>query len=304
MIRKDITGFRPIPYISGNKPPKPTKKPTQKPPLKPTSTSISSSTLPYQKGLVRALLVGINYTGTQYELSGCINDVNNMQVQLQSYFPSCQNYRMLTDNSTIKPTRANILASIDWLVNGLQPGQNVFFHYSGHGGQLRDTNGDEVSGLDSCIYPLNGRQIETLTDDELRSLLAIKIPAGCKCFVVLDSCHSGSAVDLRYLYQAPSFGTMIYTENQTYSKTLGDILFMSGCRDNQTSADTVDMNNKPSGALTMSLLATWKTYGPAIKLKYVLWDVRKFLKDYGYTQIPQLSSGNYLDMNGFFDLGN
>lgn len=254
-------------------------------------------------GLKRALLVGINYVGTPYELYGCINDAKNMMAQLQGYFPACSQYKLITDETPEKPTRAVILAAIDWLVSGLRPGENVMFHYSGHGGQVRDTNGDEVTGLDSCIYPVNDGRLETIIDDELRSLLAVKIPTGSKCFVVLDACHSGTAVDLRYTWQAPAAGTLTFTEDSRYIKTAGTVLFLSGCRDSQTAADTVGKDDRPCGAMTMALLETWKGYGAGIKLKYLLWDVRKFLVDNGYDQVPQLETGNFLDMNGVFDLG-
>jgi hypothetical protein len=256
-----------------------------------------------QTGLVRVLSVGINYAGTPYELAGCINDATNLQERLRTYFPSCIDYRLITDNTLEKPTRANILAAISWLVGGLQPGQNVLMHYAGHGGTVRDTNGDEVSGLDSCIYPINGRKLETILDDELRDLLANRVPAGCKCFVLLDSCHSGSAVDLRYKWQAPSANSISYTENQKHTKTAGNILFLSGCQDTQLAADTVGIDGRPCGAATMALLETWKRYGSAIKIKHLLWDVRAFLKEYGYSQIPDLTSGTFLDMNDVFDLG-
>ena len=252
--------------------------------------------------LKRALLVGINYIGTPYELAGCINDAKNMKMQLQTYFPACSEYRLLTDETEMKPTRANVLEALSWLTAGLKPGENVVFHYSGHGGQVRDTSGDEVAGLDSCIYPCNGSTIETILDDEIRTLLALKIPAGCKCLVILDSCHSGTAVDLRYTWQAPIMGTLSYTEDQRYIKTPGTVLFISGCRDDQTAADTVGKDDRPCGALTMALLETWKTYGAAIKLKYLLWDIRTFLRNNGYSQIPQLETGNFLNMNGVFDL--
>jgi hypothetical protein len=262
-----------------------------------------SSGVPVVPGLKRALLVGINYVGTAYELYGCINDATNMQAQLQTYFPMCKEYRLITDTTETKPTRANILAAIDWLVAGLQPGENVMFHYSGHGGLVRDRNGDEVSGLDSCIYPVNGGTLETIIDDELRAALAVKIPAGSKCLVIIDACHSGSAVDLRCQWQAPTIGTITLKENTVYPKTAGSVLFLSGSRDSQTAADTVGKDNRPCGAMTMALLETWKSYGPAIKLKYLLWDVREFLRTYGYSQIPELTTGTWMDMNGVFDLG-
>lgn len=257
---------------------------------------------PPPTGLKRALLVGINYIGTEYELAGCINDVQNVQKLLQQFFPHCKECRTLTDLTAAKPTRAAILAGIDWLTANLKPGDNVMFHYSGHGGTVRDRNGDEVSGLDSCIYPLNNGALETIIDDEIRARLAERIPAGCKCFVVLDCCYSGTAVDLRCLWQAPSATSLTYTENQRYAKTAGTVVFLSGSRDTETAADTVNAEGRPCGAMTMALERTWRAYGPAIKFKYLLWDIRKFLRDNGYSQIPQLSTGAVYDINSVFDL--
>lgn len=42
-----------------------------------------------------------------------------------------------------QPTRQNILEAMAWLVSGAQPNDSLFFHYSGHGGQAADKNGDE-----------------------------------------------------------------------------------------------------------------------------------------------------------------
>jgi hypothetical protein len=253
--------------------------------------------------MVRAALIGINYEGTPYQLAGCINDVINTEAHLRKLYPNCKDYRVITDKTAIKPTKANILAAINWLVTGLQPGQNVFFHFSGHGGRVRDTNGDEVSGFDSTLCAINGGRMEQILDDEIRAALAMKIPAGCKCFVVLDCCHSGTAVDLRCLYEAATAEKLTYSENQKYAKTNGAILFLSGAHDTQYAMDTVGKDNKPCGALTMALLETWKTYGAAIKTKYLLWDVRKFLREHGYSQVPQLSAGYYMDLNTVWDLG-
>jgi hypothetical protein len=252
------------------------------------------------QGLLRALCVGINYKGTGYELYGCINDANNMATQLRTFFPSAGEIRVLTDDTATKPTKANILAGIDWLTAGLVAGQNVVFQFAGHGGRVRDTNGDETTGLDSCMYALG---MQTITDDELRAVLAARIPAGCKCLVILDSCHSGTAVDLRYRWEAPAADKLAYTEVAAYPKTAGSVLFLSGCRDSEYAMDTVAKDDRPCGAMTMALLDVWRTYGPAIKLKYVLWDIRKYLKDNGYSQVPQLETGLFQDMNGVWDLG-
>lgn len=271
-------------------------------PARPAPTPAPPPPPPPPTGLKRALYVGINYAGTPYELYGCINDATNMQAQVQTYFSMCKEHRLITDQTPVKPTRQAILDGLAWLTTGLKAGEHVLFHYSGHGGRVADRNGDEVSGLDSCIYPVNGGRMESILDDELRTLLAAKVPAGSKCFVVLDCCNSGTAIDMRYKWQTPSATALTYTENQRYAKTAGQVLFLSGSRDEEFAMDTVDKMGRPCGALTMALLDTWRTYGPAIKLKYLLWDVRQYLKTNGYSQVPQLETGTFLDMNGVFDM--
>jgi len=257
-------------------------------------------------GLKKCLLIGINYIDDpNNRLNGCINDVKNIKDQITKFYPNCKNFRSLTDDSKdllLKPSRKNIIDGISWLVKDLKKGDNVYFHYSGHGGLMKDYNGDETTGQDSCIYPINNGRIECILDDELKILLANKIPVGCKCFVVLDCCHSGSGLDLRFNINAPNYGTVTITQNDKCSKTNGSVIFLSGCEDTQTSADTVNKKGLPSGALTNALIDTWNTYGIDIKFKYLLWDIRKILKTQGYTQIPQLNCGNNIDINDVFNL--
>lgn len=79
------------------------------------------------------------------ELSGCHNDVGNMK----EYIKDCHGFEddnitiLMDDGSSTEPTRANILAAYKKLVAETQPGDAVFCHYSGHGGKLRDDDGDE-----------------------------------------------------------------------------------------------------------------------------------------------------------------
>jgi hypothetical protein len=261
---------------------------------------------PPAKGLIRALLIGINYIeNTSNRLYGCVNDIINSKANINKFYPSCTDIRSLSDedaNVNNKPTRKNIIDGIAWLTSGLKAGDSVLFHYSGHGGLTIDTSRDEKSGYDSCIYPISNGEIESIIDDELRTLLVDKIPTGCKCFAILDCCNSGSALDLRYMYNAPSYGKLTMTQNDKYSKTNGSVIFISGCTDSQLAADTVNEHDIPTGALTNTLLKVWNTYGTNIKFKYMLWDIRKMLKENGYTQIPQLSCSNNINMSDIFKL--
>ena len=44
---------------------------------------------------------------------------------------------------------------MNWLVRGAQPNDSLFFHYSGHGSQQQDHDGDEVDGTDETICPVD-----------------------------------------------------------------------------------------------------------------------------------------------------
>ena len=274
-------------------------------PMKITPVNITPTIIP-PKNLKRALLVGINYINDpRNTLYGCINDVKNIQAKLKTASPECKEYRILTDDLNdplLKPTRKNIIDGINWLVKDLKSNESIFFHYSGHGGLTLDLSNDEKSGFDSCIYPINNTKIETITDDELRELLVNKIPRGGKGFVVLDCCHSGSALDLRYMISAPEYGKLNINQDDKYPSTNGSVIFLSGCNDNQTAADTVDSKNIPTGALSNALLEVWNQYGMNIKFKYLLWDVRAVLKRNGYSQIPQMSCSSNINISDEFRL--
>lgn len=263
--------------------------------------------LPVVSGLKKTLLVGINYVqNPQNQLHGCINDVLNVRSKLLSVYPKCTQHRVLTDTDpdpSGKPTRQNILDGVTWLLDGLKEGDAIYMHYSGHGGRVRDLNGDEASGLDNCIFPINGSRLEVLTDDELRAVLVNRVPAGVKAFVVFDCCYSGSGLDLRYNYLAPKFGTAVLTQNPKYPKSSGSVVYLSGCRDDQVAMDSVNLQGQPSGALTNALLDVWNTYGVNIKFKYLLWDIRQTLLKRGFQQQPQLSASRDIPLSDVFNLG-
>ncbi|KAI9635791.1 putative metacaspase [Dioszegia hungarica] len=155
-------------------------------------------------GSRKALCIGINYFGTSSELKGCINDARNVEKFLCTRY----NYRsedivMLTDdarNPRQIPTKANIIAAMQWLVAGAKPNDALFFHYSGHGGQTADLDGDEDDGFDEVIYPLDFKQAGHIVDDDMHNIMVRALPPGCRLTAIFDSCHSGTALDLPYVY--------------------------------------------------------------------------------------------------------
>ena len=141
----------------------------------------------------KALLVGINdYKGIS-DLRGCVNDVTNMRSILKTYL-GFQNadIRLLTDS---RATKANIITRLNWLVRGAKAGDYLIFHFSGHGSQVRDRDGDELSDrMDEllCPYDMNWEG-NYITDDDLRAIFK-KLPQGVLLEVFLDSCHSGTGL--------------------------------------------------------------------------------------------------------------
>lgn len=154
-------------------------------------------------GKRKALLIGINYVGTNAALRGCWNDVKNMKQFLLTKGFREDDMVVLTDEARDPrsiPTRQNMTAAMHWLVRGAQPGDSLFFHYSGHGGQAKATQGDEADGMNETILPLDYNQAGQMEDDELHANLVRPLPMGCRLTAIMDSCHSGTALDLPYVY--------------------------------------------------------------------------------------------------------
>jgi len=157
------------------------------------------------KGNKKALFIGINYFGSSCELHGCLNDVKNMSEHLFTKWGfSRSNAVFLTDDSTDskkKPTRANILNGIKWLVDGAQPGDSLFFHYSGHGGTVKSSAKDESSGYDETICPMDYDSAGQIIDDDLHKMMIAPLQKGTRLTAIFDSCHSGTVLDLPYTYK-------------------------------------------------------------------------------------------------------
>lgn len=262
----------------------------------------------------KALLVGINrYRIPGADLRGCVNDVRTVETLLRdSYGFAKKDVTVLTDfGATTQAIRAGVKA----LVRSGRPGDVLLFHFSGHGSNVPDDNGDEADARDEIICPTDLDWKKPLRDDWLRSSFDALKP-GVSLTVVMDCCHSGTItralhppdapiVD-RYL---PSPWDLVATESgrrlrgtvapglrrstrgararrDTVDVDIPEVL-ITGCRDTQTSADAW-IDGAYSGALTHHLVAALRNGGAALSLRELRDRTAARLDAARFAQVPQL----------------
>jgi hypothetical protein len=254
----------------------------------------------------RALLIGINYERTSSQLHGCINDAHNMKNYLvKEWEYEGDEIRMLTDDAAtdeFKPTKKNILSSIEWLIKDASAGDSLFLHYSGHGGSVYDHNSDEKDKRDETICPLDYQTNGTIKDDELRKVLIDPLNRGVSLFSVFDCCHSGTILDLKYKYKVnvtPEETDYDIFVRRKYKRADARVFMFSGCKDAQTSMDAFE-EGQSQGAMTYAFLETieyLKEKQQPLTYWLLLRGLLTVLKDKKYEQVPQLSSGTLCDLD-------
>ena len=266
----------------------------------------------------KALLVGINkYQMANADLNGCVNDVTNVRDILLKYFGyKPDDIRVITDQ---RATKKAVMERLKWLTKGAKPGDRLLFHFSGHGSQVRDRDGDELKDkLDEILCPhdmdWNGTYI---VDDELGKIFS-GLPAGAVVEVLLDSCHSGTGIrellglaklpeelSFRPRFLPPPIDIQCRMEDDlpvqrffrgpsasNPSRLATDALpaylvLFSGCKDNQTSADAL-IGSKYNGAFTYYFCKHLRDVKGKINRTDLLKRVRASLKFNDFDQIPQL----------------
>ncbi|XP_076950479.1 metacaspase-1-like [Bidens hawaiensis] len=219
---------------------------------------------PPAHGRKKAVIVGISYKSTPYELKGCINDAKCMKYLLVNKFKfPVSSILMLTDEETDPykiPTKNNIKMALYWLVQGCQPGDSLVFHYSGHGSRQKNYNGDEVDGYDETLCPLDAETAGVIVDDEINTIIVRPIPRGAKLHAIVDACYSGTILDLPYLCRMDRSGQYVWEDHRPRSgiwkgSNGGEVFCISGCDDHQTSEDTSALSKITStGVMTFSFI--------------------------------------------------
>jgi hypothetical protein len=129
------------------------------------------------------------------------NDVSLIKQALLNHGFNEKNISLLVNEEA---TKSGIIKAIEDLKAKIKAGDIIVIHYSGHGQQIFDDNGDEVDGKDEALVPydawvrytFNYKGENHLRDDELGNIIAnFRNTLGNKgqLVLILDSCHSGSS---------------------------------------------------------------------------------------------------------------
>ena len=183
-----------------------------------------------------SLHIGINevsaahYAGWTGPLAACEFDAHDMATIAQA-----QGFKA-TQLLTKAGTRKAVLAGIRKAAKALKAGDLFWLTYSGHGGQVPDTSGEEPDKLDEtwCLY--DGQ----LIDDELYYELS-RFAKGVRILVLSDSCHSGTVVragrpapgttEQRPRIMPPAVGMRVYNAHKAwYDQLQADIAKAAGGR--------------------------------------------------------------------------
>lgn len=151
----------------------------------------------------RALIIGIGNYPKEFGWNPIHgnNDISIIKESLIRQGFSLENIMQIKDTAA---TKNNILSAFEKLTESCHQGDVVYIHFSGHGQQVTDLDGDEDDGFDEAWIPYDAQKEYVsgvyegenhLTDDELNVILTrLRVCVGVKgkIIVVADACHSGS----------------------------------------------------------------------------------------------------------------
>lgn len=241
----------------------------------------------------KGLIIGINYISNNIkndDLNGCVNDLVNLKAFLkQRCFFSKGQIKTLENEQASKE---NIINEINNLVeySNKNPQAELWFSYSGHGTSKHSFF--EKDNKSEVICPSDYYKNGIIDDLWLQTNFIKKLNPKTKLFVLMDCCNSGSNMNLPYCYVNGEEQEREY--NYDTESRLCTVLKISGCKDEQTSADYYDFSDgEYQGALTNSFLKV-NHYD---KLHENISSILDDLKQRNFIQRPVLAFSNKGDYN-------
>ncbi|KAJ9469085.1 Metacaspase-1 [Diplonema papillatum] len=201
-------------------------------------------------GRCRALLIAVGYSGKLPHVNAALYDVQALLVQ-HHYEPACM--RVLQEsNPQALPSKGNILASMRWLVHGAEPGDNLFFYFTGYGGKPTET---ALPPDQQGIAPMDWATYGAVTGSEMFDAMVAHLPAGANLVGLLDCVYTCSPCSLPFVLTSEGDGGTTYTHVPS-PEVPGKAAFVT------TTPDTRNPALAPlNGVLTSAFIAAVAGYG-------------------------------------------
>ena len=274
-----------------------------------------------------ALVVGVNYyrSSVVSDLGGCANDARAVYGFLtQRLGVPTENIRLLTSTGVEPdeklPSRHNIIHGWRWLIDQAEKGDQLFFHFSGHGSQTISIDPNEPDGYDETLVPCdsrandeNGNPVYDILDKELAALITLAEVKGVLVTVVLDCCHAGSGTRALVPVRRTAADRRVRPDNTLlpeirrakpvigqgwrrpattghWSRQFGnDHVLLAGCRDEEMSHEYRSPTNGAwYGAMTFFLLQKLQELRPDMTWREVHDAVQTHVNNVYARQLPQL----------------
>ncbi|KAL3538657.1 hypothetical protein ACH5RR_002023 [Cinchona calisaya] len=262
----------------------------------------------------RALLCGVSYgKKRKFKNQGAIQDVTSMAKLLIEKFSFPTNGILVLAEymSYEPPTRNNILRALEWLVKDIQSGDSLVFYFSGHGLRQPEFEGDEIDGFDEAIFPLDFETAGPIIDNDINELIVRPLNEDIMLHAIIDACHSGTALDLPYVYDTDrSRWKDYYSPSDAYKGTNGGkAICFSAWEDHQEVAYTSVFSSEKitSGVITYTFIRAIMenqeiTYRDILKsMQNAVEDAKNCQLNRAIhrkiLQVPLLSSSQVFDVN-------
>jgi hypothetical protein len=284
-----------------------------------------------------ALLIGIDYylpgqlpDGSFYpSLGGCVRDVKRVEDYLKKTQKPKQIFKLTSSNTGATeppepqdqlPTYENIVAKFHAITEIAEKDDQVYIHYSGHGGRAK-TIYPELKGegqLDEALVPMDIVKTNEryLRDVEIAKLLKNMVNKGLVVTVVFDSCHSGGTTRgdtaIRGLQGEPDTtsrptDSLVASREELINNWLEltggtarkanagdwlpesrDYVLLAACRPSEDAYESVFDGKESNGALTYWLLDTLATPSPDLTYKLLYDRVYAKVQSQFQNQTPML----------------
>ncbi|NEU73505.1 caspase family protein [Hassallia byssoidea VB512170] len=284
-----------------------------------------------------ALLIGIDYYlpgqlpdgGYYASLGGCVRDIKRVEDYLKKTQKPKQIFKLTSSNTGATeppepkeqlPTYENIVAKFHAITEIAQKDDQVYIHYSGHGGRAK-TIYPELKGAgqpDEALVPMDIVKTNEryLRDVEIATLLKKMVNKGLVVTVVFDSCHSGGTTRgdtaIRGLEGEPDTtsrptDSLVASREELINNWLEitggtarkanagdwlpesrDYVLLAACRPSEYAYESVFNGKESNGALTYWMLDTLNNPSPDLTYKSLYDRVYAKVQSQFQTQTPML----------------